>query len=254
MILSRVSAWLYTFDSWDYAFEFYDRYFYYLFVVALSYLPTIYLLSKWMENREPFDLRWPLFCWNLFIGIFSILGTYYTFPAFISLSRELGLTTVSCDYRTYQYGPVAFWILAFLNSKVLEFVDTIFIILRKKRLITLQWYHHIVTMLYCWYAGATALGPGLPFAAMNYLVHGIMYPYFAFATIGYRMKFVQWITWLQIAQMIAGTYITFESLKCNDPRYFTFMFGFLMYLSYFILFTKFYYDKYLKDNKIKKIH
>jgi elongation of very long chain fatty acids protein 6 len=34
-------------------------------------------------------------------------------------------------------------------------VDTLFIVLRKKPLIFLHWYHHITVLLFCWHAFAT---------------------------------------------------------------------------------------------------
>lgn len=59
----------------------------------------------------------------------------------------------------------------FCLSKVFEFVDTIFLRLRKRPVILLHWYHHICTMAYCWHGtygiehGADA--SGWFFAAMN---------------------------------------------------------------------------------------
>ena len=44
------------------------------------------------------------------------------------------------------------WYLFFVLSKALELVDTLFIVLRKHKLLTLHWVHHCLTLCYSWYA------------------------------------------------------------------------------------------------------
>lgn len=44
---------------------------------------------------------------------------------------------------------------AHVSLQVPELVDTLFIVLRKKPLIFLHWYHHITVLLFCWHAFAT---------------------------------------------------------------------------------------------------
>lgn len=41
-----------------------------------------------------------------------------------------------------------------------ELVDTAFIVVRKRKLIFLHWYHHATVLLVCWYAGATKQSAG----------------------------------------------------------------------------------------------
>ena len=59
-----------------------------------------------------------------------------------------------------------------------ELFDTVFIILKKKPLIFLHWYHHVTVLLYCWNSYVTESGAGIYFAAMNYAVHAVMYTYY----------------------------------------------------------------------------
>ena len=77
----------------------------------------------------------------------------------------------------------SFWAFLFMVSKVFEFGDTIFIVLRKKDLVVLQHYHHLCTMLYCWY-GTLFIFPinntNSFFAGMNLCVHTVMYVIGAF--------------------------------------------------------------------------
>ncbi len=48
-----------------------------------------------------------------------------------------------------------------MNSQIPELVDTVFIVLRKKPLILLHWYHHFTVLLYCWHSYATRSSAGV---------------------------------------------------------------------------------------------
>ena len=97
----------------------------------------------------------------------------------------------------------------FILSKIPELVDTAFIVVRKRSVITLHWYHHFTVMLFCWHAFGTFAGDGLWFAAMNLTVHAFMYAFYALTALGYRpTKFAHIITSGQIAQMVVGTAVT----------------------------------------------
>lgn len=53
-----------------------------------------------------------------------------------------------------------------------ELGDTVFVVLRKKPLIFLHWYHHVTVLLYCWHSYYEQTTYGLYFISMNYTVHG----------------------------------------------------------------------------------
>lgn len=57
-------------------------------------------------------------------------------------------------------------------------VDTVFLVLRKREVIFLHWFHHVTVLLYCWHAYHHSVAAGLWFATMNYSVHSIMYLYY----------------------------------------------------------------------------
>ena len=82
------------------------------------------------------------------------------------------LTTLITSYT--------YLLIVYLISKVPELGDTIFIVLRKQRLIFLHWYHHVTVLIYCWYSFSQYTAPARWFVVMNFIVHSIMYTYYAF--------------------------------------------------------------------------
>merc|ERR1719502_696310 len=123
-----------------------------------------------------------------------------------------------CDNSCYDKS-VSIVVLYFNLSKMPEFVDTIFLRLRKRPVIFLHWYHHIVTMLYCWYGnqeGVVFNCSGMFFGAMNLSVHSVMYVYYALAAAGFARKMAQYnlnilLTTGQIIQMVGGILILLKS-------------------------------------------
>ncbi len=86
-------------------------------------------------------------------------------------------TTYLCNFLSFieNNRVCGFWTWMFILSKVPELGDTVFIVLRKQKLIFLHWYHHVTVLLYTWYSFAGFVAPGRWFITMNYMVHSIMY-------------------------------------------------------------------------------
>jgi elongation of very long chain fatty acids protein 6 len=98
------------------------------------------------------------------------------------------------------------------------------------------------------------------FVAMNYCVHTIMYGYFALRAARIRVpRFVQQlITFLQIAQMIAGCIVNVAAFNYKQEGYscatthMNIILSLALYASYFILFAHFFYVTYLQTDSRKK--
>lgn len=159
----------------------------------------------------------------------------------------------------------------FIYSKYLELMDTVFLILRGKKVIFLHWFHHTTFLLYCMHAFALRVSCGVWFCTMNYAVHSMMYTYFFLAKIGlYKQVAViaPFITFIQIAQMVGGlivlvvvglTQLTSASVEnlgwkqtafnaCGtDPA--NWKMGLMMYSCYFFLFVQLFSNKYCSSNK-----
>ena len=139
-----------------------------------------------------------------------------------------------------------------------ELVDTFFIVIHKKKLIFLHWYHHITVLLYCWHSYVTTSPPGIFFVVMNYGVHAIMYFYYCLMACHYKPKWLppMVITAAQISQMVVGVCVTvigaYISMRQGEGschlRHENNTAAFVMYGSYLFLFAQFFVGRYLRVN------
>lgn len=213
------------------------------------YLLFCYFGQKYLADKKPFDFRMTLAAWNFSLSLFSFIGMCRTVPFLIGeiLSMTYQSTVCAKPSETYGNGPVGFWVALFILSKLPELIDTVFIVIRKRPLIFLHWYHHVTVLLYCWHAYATMAASGLYFVAMNYSVHALMYGYFCLQALKMVPKnFPAYlITFAQIAQMIVGTsvcvstwYFHVTGAECHND-FGNLISGGLMYASYLYLFVAF---------------
>ena len=141
-----------------------------------------------------------------------------------------------------------------------ELIDTFFIVIHKKPLIFLHWYHHITVLLYCWHSYVTKSPPGIFFVVMNYSVHASMYFYYFLMAARMRPKWFNpmIITAMQISQMGVGVAVTLAgfyfyktdptcSLEAENNTA-----AFIMYGSYLFLFMQFFVGRYCASS-VKKV-
>ena len=198
-----------------------------------------------------------IFWWELSLAIFSILGAFNVVPlALASYRGSDSFVEALCTQGLEDTDTRYFWIFLFNASKLFEFGDTLMVVLRKKPLILLQHYHHLATMLYCWHGTLVVakLNSTNPyFAAMNLIVHSVMYTWYAATRTGWRSP--KWmmvmVTLIQLVQMVLGCIIVMTAQTnhkdcvwtTEDPigaKCATFM-----YASYLVLFGKLFYDNYI---------
>merc|ERR1711920_354065 len=158
------------------------------------------------------------------------------------------------------------WMAVFMASKIPEMLDTVWLVLNKKEVITLQWWHHLTVMLYCWAQGIAYpdSGDGILFAFVNSFVHSIMYPYYALSITFQcvRSPIIRMsITITQISQMVLGIFLRMSyEVNCTpiypDRQRWVGIAGWIIYGSYLLLFAKFFADQYVfkaKSNIIKDV-
>lgn len=224
-------------------------------VAVVLYLLFCYFGKSIMASRPAFKLDKLLALWNLFLAVFSAYGMVRTVPHMLYNIATKTFEETVCDHPAAAYGSgaVGLAMQMFIVSKLPELVDTVFIVLRKKPLIFLHWYHHVTVLLYCWNSYVTESAAGLYFGSMNYTVHAVMYFYYFLQAIKAIPKwFPSWIiTLMQITQMIIGTFIVGSCLyyfkyggvkygpgECNNQPS-NLIAGGIMYASYLYLFVEF---------------
>jgi elongation of very long chain fatty acids protein 6 len=120
-------------------------------------LCVVYLvLSLWvgpwlMAGRGKVECKNQLAVWNLLLAVFSAVGFVRTAPHLLYYAwRHGGWASVCAPAETaFGQGAVGLWVMLFIFSKVPELVDTVFLVITKKEVIFLHWYHHFTVLLYC---------------------------------------------------------------------------------------------------------
>lgn len=103
-------------------------------------------------------------------------------------------------------------------SKMVEFGDTFFIILRKKPLIFLHWWHHITVLNAVWLTSFHWDPVGRWFGIVNLGVHALMYSYYALKSVNIYVprKFAMFLTALQIGQMVWAVFLNLYSIHLKS--------------------------------------
>jgi hypothetical protein len=228
-------------------------------VACSLYLLLILLGRRWMSTREPYKLRPLLVVWNTLLALFSATGFIVTAP---DLARHAwhDISDSICNTAMHVKPMLSYWALLFAFSKVVEFGDTVFIVVRKTPLNFLHWYHHVTVCLLSWYSLANQSAPAHWYCAMNYGVHSIMYSYYMLKAAGVKvLSFVaQAITILQLLQFVAGFAVTLAATKfylsgrqihANRNEL---VVALVIYGSYFVLFVNFFYQRYCTKKSLRK--
>ncbi|XP_028398582.1 elongation of very long chain fatty acids protein 4-like [Dendronephthya gigantea] len=222
------------------------------------YILLVIVGQRIMRKRDSFDIKNILIIYNSLLVILSLY-----------MLREFIFSVTSTpDFNYFCQGVEqgentnllrhanANWL--FLISKIVEFLDTVFLIVSKKPVSFLHIYHHNSVCLLWWIivkwhpGGTTYFG-----AVLNCFVHAVMYFYYLLSALGPRFKKYLWwkryLTSLQLLQFsMVFVYVTnaMTVKDCDYPHWLLWIFvGYD--ISLIILFGNFYFQEYLKKNKKK---
>ncbi|XP_011212978.2 elongation of very long chain fatty acids protein 4 [Bactrocera dorsalis] len=227
-----------------------------LALVAL-YLLLVRYLPQWMQRRKPLQLRPLLLLYNFLLTLLNahifkellINGVRLKYNFWCQPCREL------YSKEELRIAAAVWW---FYVSKLLEFADTIFFILRKKQtqLTFLHVYHHS-TMFPLWWIAIKWVPTGSTIvpSMINSFIHVIMYSYYGLSALGPNVqKFLWWkkyLTTLQLVQFVFGAAWSTQAIArgCDFPAWINYI-TILYMATLLFLFGQFYVKTYqTKRNK-----
>ncbi|PAV63630.1 hypothetical protein WR25_20880 [Diploscapter pachys] len=223
--------------------------------LTVGYMITIFSMKYLMRDRKPFELTRCLNIWNGILAVFSLLGFLFTFPTLLSVIYNRGLTDSYAKITELQRNQISgYWVYLWVLSKIPELVDTIFIVLRKRPLIFMHWYHHALTGYYALVCYHEEDAHMVWVVWMNYAVHAAMYSYYLLRSLGVKVSPViaQAITTSQMIQFLIAIaaqlhvgYLQFNSAEKYAVSLRGWIIGFVMLTTYFYLWVQFYKESYI---------
>lgn len=222
--------------------------------LAAMYIVFVMLVSPLMKHQKPFHLKKSIAIWNFMLSLFSWCGMIRVVPHLLYLMWTTSFEQTICMKVYYMDGgALGLWSLLFVFSKVAELLDTVFLVLNKKQLVFLHWYHHLTVLLLSWHAYLSRSPISLHVMAMNYTIHAVMYGYYFLRSV---QKWPQWlsprfITIAQISQMVVGSFLSLMGIfyklynyqQCHAPLS-NMIFAAAIYSTYFYLFAQFFFQRF----------
>ncbi|KAL6068563.1 hypothetical protein STEG23_000966 [Scotinomys teguina] len=230
--------------------------------ILLTYVYFVLSLGpRIMANRKPFQLRGFMIVYNFSLVILSLYIVYE-----FLMSGWLSTYTWRCDPVDFSNSPEALrmvrvaWL--FMFSKVIELMDTVIFILRKKdgQVTFLHVFHHSVLPWSWWWGIKIAPGGMGSFHAMvNSSVHVVMYLYYGLSALGpVAQPYLWWkkhMTAIQLTQFVLvslhiSQYYFMPSCNYQYPLiiHLIWMYGTI----FFVLFSNFWYHSYTKGKRLPR--
>jgi len=233
------------------------------FAITGVYLAAIYFGQKAMKNRKPFELDTALTAWNFAFSLFSAIATVKLLPELIWSIQHLGFVGSYCfNENYYTDSSTGYWGWLFVMSKAPELFDSAFLVLRKKPVIFMHWYHHAMTFVYAQITYSEKQAWCRWSLALNLAVHSVMYFYFAIRAMKYETPrwVAKFVTTIQLVQFVISCYIFGHLfiIKWNNSipdcacSWNVLSIGGVMYLSYLYLFADFFYKAYIQKRSPTK--
>uniref|UniRef100_A0A3P9H822 Elongation of very long chain fatty acids protein 5 n=1 Tax=Oryzias latipes TaxID=8090 RepID=A0A3P9H822_ORYLA len=222
------------------------------FALTVMYLLIVWLGPKYMRHRQPYSCRGLMLLYNLGVTVLSVYMCYQLVSTFWTSGYNFYCQNTYSEPEADMKIINALWWYYF--SKLIEFADTFFFILRKNshQITFLHVYHH-ASMLNIWWFVMNWIPCGHSYfgASLNSFVHIVMYSYYGLSSIPALRPYLWWkkyITQMQLIQFI----LTICQTACAAIWPCGFPIGWLTFqISYMgtfvLLFSNFYIQTYKKQ-------
>ncbi|NXW67577.1 ELOV6 protein, partial [Hirundo rustica] len=229
------------------------------FLFSAIYFILVFGIQHFMKERRPFNLRAPLTLWSFSLTVFSFIAACRIWKQMVFLLLTKGFKQSVCSKSFYVHPVSKLWIYLFVVSKLVEMGDTLFIVLRKKKLIFVHWYHHLLTMILCWYGYKNmTIGMGWN-AALNLVIHTMTYFYYSLTAMGIRVprSIAMLVTTSQMVQMTIFLIINIFAAFWKDDKLCAGSWTMLslssgLYITLLALFSNFFMKTYLSSTQKSK--
>ncbi|XP_043508603.1 elongation of very long chain fatty acids protein-like [Frieseomelitta varia] len=214
---------------------------------------------RYMKDKKPYELRTTLIVYNFIQVLFSIYLFYEGL-----MSGWLHDYDYRCQPVDYSENPqtlrMAKAVHFYFMCKLIEMLDTVFFVLRKKdrQISALHVYHHAI-MPFCAWVGIRFVpnGHGTFLGVINAFIHIIMYAYYMLTSIGPHMnKYLWWKKYITILQLVQFVLVFVHTAQlffngCNFPKSLAFLL-LVNALLFIYMFGSFYVENYIKQDRNKR--
>ncbi|XP_039282285.1 elongation of very long chain fatty acids protein 7 [Nilaparvata lugens] len=181
-----------------------------LIITSIYLLIVLKIGPKFMEKREPYNITKIMMVYNIFQVIYN---GFLVLWLVVDKQAQSYIYNHSCHPIDPKKNPLRMGLMlaswAYLFSKVVDLLDTIFMVARKKysHITFLHLYHHTGMVLATWFCikyirAEQGIVPGV----LNSGVHVVMYTYYFLAGLGPEVqKYLWWkryITRIQLTQFV----------------------------------------------------
>jgi fatty acid elongase 3 len=230
------------------------------------YLLLTFTIKRWIDNSKPFDLKPLVAGYNYVLSLASALLFTLLTAEILNLIIQTSFLQAFCDPEPSFLslkGPVVFFYYCNYIFKYVELIDTMFIVLRGKKLAFLHYYHHAATLILCYTQLLAQSCMQWVVIGINLFVHILLYYYYYAYEMNYTIWWKKHLTTLQIVQFCIA--LTACSVAMAMRYYSAYTghgyfchgtwagsyFGVGILLSYLVLFMKLYADLYYQKKQQK---